>query len=138
MFEKSSTWKDLETFMDELLNYITPGHHFNASIGDTMPPDANFDCRMYIGKRFEKDGGMPSATGSAHPMDEAAVQAAGEIGYRRAEAKRLREDLKAMVGGAPVNRKCADEVRADDNAPDTGDTVTLARALAPDADANSD
>ena len=38
--------------MDELLKNITPGHHFIASIGDTMPPDADFDCLMYIGERF--------------------------------------------------------------------------------------
>ena len=54
------------------------------------------------------------------------------------DAKGLREDLKVMVGGAPVNQKHADEVGADGNAPDAGDTVTLARTLAPDADANSD
>jgi len=47
--EKSSTWEDLETFINELLKNITPGHHFVASIGDAMPPDADFDCLMYIG-----------------------------------------------------------------------------------------
>ena len=54
------------------------------------------------------------------------------------DAKGLLEDLKVTVGGAPVNQKHADEVGADGNAPDAGDTVTLARTLAPDADANSD
>ena len=74
--------------MDELLKNITPGHHFIASIGDTMPPDADFDCLMYIGERFEKDGGMSLAAGSARPMDEAAVQAAGERDHRRARRER--------------------------------------------------
>ena len=35
--------------MDDLFNNITPGYHFIASFGDTMPPDADFDCLMYIG-----------------------------------------------------------------------------------------
>ena len=53
------------------------------------------------------------------------------------DAKGLHEDLKVMVGGAPVNQKHADEVGADGYAPDAGDTVGLARTLAPDAGANS-
>ena len=55
--------------MDDLLNNITPGYHFIASIGDTMPPDADFDCLMYIGERFEKDGGMSLTADSARPLD---------------------------------------------------------------------
>ena len=54
------------------------------------------------------------------------------------DAKGLIEDLKVTVGGAPVNQKYADEVGADGYAPDAGDTVALARTLAPDAGANSD
>ena len=53
------------------------------------------------------------------------------------DAKRLLEDLKVMVGSPPVNKKYADEVEADGYAPDAGDTVALARTLAPDAGANS-
>ena len=66
--------------MDHLLNNNNPGHHFIASIGGTMPPDADFDCLMYIGERIEKDSAMPLAVGSARPMDEAA----DERDHRRA------------------------------------------------------
>ena len=77
---------------------------------------------------------MPLAAGSATPWARPQMK---EI-IDALDAKGFREDPKGMVGGAPVNQKYADEVGADGNAPDAGDKVTLARTLAPDADANSD
>lgn len=41
----------------------------------------------------------------------------------------LRDQVKVMIGGAPVNQKFADEVGADGYAADAGDAVTLAKAL---------
>jgi 5-methyltetrahydrofolate--homocysteine methyltransferase len=41
----------------------------------------------------------------------------------------LRQDVKVMVGGAPVNEKFARDIGADGYAPDAGEAVTLARQL---------
>ena len=63
LLEKSSTWEDLENFMDNLFRNIAPGTHFIASIGDTTPPDADFDRLLYIGDRIEKEGRLPLKDG---------------------------------------------------------------------------
>ncbi|HJP45749.1 MAG TPA: corrinoid protein, partial [Arenicellales bacterium] len=63
LLEKSSTWEDLEDFMDNLFRNIAPGTHFIASIGDTTPPDADFDRLLYIGDRIEKEGRLPLKDG---------------------------------------------------------------------------
>ncbi len=41
----------------------------------------------------------------------------------------LREQVKVMVGGAPVTRAFADEIGADGYAPDAASAVELARSL---------
>lgn len=65
LLEESSTWDDLESYMDELFKVIAPGDRFVASIGDTTPPNADFDRLMYIGDRIEKEGRLPLAGGYA-------------------------------------------------------------------------
>ncbi len=45
------------------------------------------------------------------------------------EAKGLRDRLKVMVGGAPVNQKFAQEIGADGYAQDAGEAVSLAKRL---------
>jgi len=42
----------------------------------------------------------------------------------------LRDHLKIIIGGAPVNQKFADEIGADGYAPDAGSAAKLARSLA--------
>ncbi|HCV21466.1 MAG TPA: cobalamin-binding protein [Gammaproteobacteria bacterium] len=49
--------------MDNLFRNIAPGTHFIASIGDTTPPDADFDRLLYIGDRIEKEGRLPLKDG---------------------------------------------------------------------------
>jgi 5-methyltetrahydrofolate--homocysteine methyltransferase len=44
-------------------------------------------------------------------------------------AKGLRDNIKVMVGGAPVNDKFARDISADGYAPDAGEAVTLAKRL---------
>jgi 5-methyltetrahydrofolate--homocysteine methyltransferase len=44
-------------------------------------------------------------------------------------AKGLRDSIKVMVGGAPVNEKFARGIRADGYAPDAGEAVALAKRL---------
>lgn len=41
----------------------------------------------------------------------------------------LREGVKILIGGAPVNQKFADEIGADGYAPDAGSAVRLAKAI---------
>jgi 5-methyltetrahydrofolate--homocysteine methyltransferase len=51
------------------LNVIAPGTRFIASIGDTTPPNADFDRLLYIGERIEKEGKLPLQAGSFDPID---------------------------------------------------------------------
>ncbi len=41
----------------------------------------------------------------------------------------LRDKVKVMIGGAPVNQKFADDIGADGYAPDAGSAVRLAKAI---------
>ena len=41
----------------------------------------------------------------------------------------IRQDIKVIVGGAPVNQKYSDDVGADGYAQDAGEAVALARRL---------
>ncbi|MBC8459841.1 MAG: cobalamin-binding protein, partial [Deltaproteobacteria bacterium] len=41
----------------------------------------------------------------------------------------LRDQVKIMVGGAPVTQKFADEIGADGYAPDAGSAVKLVKTL---------
>jgi 5-methyltetrahydrofolate--homocysteine methyltransferase len=43
--------------------------------------------------------------------------------------KGLKEKVKVIVGGAPVNRKFADDIGADGYAPDAGEAVQLVKRL---------
>ena len=45
------------------------------------------------------------------------------------EAKGLRNNVKVMVGGAPVNEKYAKDIDSDGYAPDAGEAVDLAKKL---------
>jgi 5-methyltetrahydrofolate--homocysteine methyltransferase len=45
------------------------------------------------------------------------------------EEKGIRQRVRVLVGGAPVNRKFADGIGADGYAPDAGEAVAVARGL---------
>ena len=47
----------------------------------------------------------------------------------RLEADGLRDEVKVMIGGAPVTQKYADEIGADGYAPDASSAVDLAKDL---------
>ena len=79
LLEKSSTREDLSDFMDNLFKTISPGTRFIASMGDTTPPDADFDRIMYIGDRFEKEGKLPLAAGSCKPLSSADLESARQM-----------------------------------------------------------
>jgi corrinoid protein of di/trimethylamine methyltransferase len=56
------------------------------------------------------------------PAMQAVIDALAEAG--------LREDVKVMIGGAPINQKFADDIGADGYGRDAGAAVELARSLA--------
>ncbi len=76
LLEESSTREDLSMFLDNLFRTIAPGTRFIASIGDTTPPDADFDRLLYIGDRFEKEGRLPLAAGTYSPLSPERMGAA--------------------------------------------------------------
>ncbi len=78
LLEKSSTREDLKDFMDNLFKTIAPGTRFIASIGDTTPPDADFDRLLYIGERIEKEGALPLKAGSYQSISPDGMAAARE------------------------------------------------------------
>ena len=61
------------------------------------------------------------AAGFTMPQMKQVVEALEEAG--------LRNRLKVIVGGAPVNLKFADDIGADGYAQDGGEVITLVRSL---------
>jgi 5-methyltetrahydrofolate--homocysteine methyltransferase len=79
LLEESTTRDDLKKYVDHLLKTIAPGMRFIASIGDTTPPNADFDRLLYIGERIEKEGKLPLQAGSFNPVSaERLAQASTE------------------------------------------------------------
>lgn len=78
LLEKSTTREDLKDFMDNLFKNLAPGTRFIASIGDTTPPDADFDRLLYISERIEKEGRLPLNAGGTQPVTPSARTAAGQ------------------------------------------------------------
>ncbi|MBL7225164.1 MAG: cobalamin-dependent protein [Desulfobacteraceae bacterium] len=68
LLEESTSWKDLEDYLDHMFNVISPGNRLIASIGDTSPPNTEFERLIYIGERFEKEGRLPLEAGAARPL----------------------------------------------------------------------
>ena len=68
LLEESTTREDLKNYIDHLLSVIAPGTRFIASIGDTTPPNADFDRLLYIGERIAKEGRLPLQAGSFDPI----------------------------------------------------------------------
>ena len=102
LLEESTTRDDLKKYIDHLLKSITPGTRFIASIGDTTPPNADFDRLLYIGERIEKEGKLPLQAGSFSPVSPERLKQAGakpEIQQRtqQAEALATNDDLFLTV-----------------------------------------
>jgi len=77
LLEESTTTDELKSYIDHLLQVITPGTRFIASIGDTTPPNADFDRLLYIGDRIEKEGKLPLQAGSYDPVSHERLARAG-------------------------------------------------------------
>ena len=98
LLEESTTRDDLKDYLDHLFNVITPGTRFIASIGDTSPPNTDFDRLLYIGERIAKEGKLPLQAGSFDPVSLERLARAGaksEISRRPhpAEVPAQEEDL---------------------------------------------
>ncbi|MDH3879311.1 MAG: cobalamin-dependent protein, partial [Desulfobacterales bacterium] len=102
LLEESTSRDDLKKYMDHLLKAITPGTRFIASIGDTTPPNADFDRLLYIGERIEKEGKLPLHSGSFDPISHERLERAGaepEIQHRpqQSDALAAKDDLFLTV-----------------------------------------
>jgi len=96
LLEESTTWDDLKNYLDHLLNVIKPGTRFIASIGDTSPPNTDFDRLLYIGERIEKEGKLPLRAGSFDPVSHERLARAGaqpQIRPRPTEVSAKEDDL---------------------------------------------
>jgi len=78
LLEESTSWEDLEGYLDHMFKVISPGNRLIASIGDTSPPNTQFERLIYIGERFEKEGRLPLEAGSARPLTESQFKQAEE------------------------------------------------------------
>jgi 5-methyltetrahydrofolate--homocysteine methyltransferase len=67
LLEESTTWDDLKDYMDNFFKVVAPGSRLVASIGDTTPPNADFDRLDYIGERMDKEGALPLDIGAYRP-----------------------------------------------------------------------
>jgi 5-methyltetrahydrofolate--homocysteine methyltransferase len=79
LLAESTTRDDLKNYMDHLLKVITPGTRFIASIGDTSPPNTEFERLLYIGERIEKEGKLPLQAGSFDPISQERLERARVI-----------------------------------------------------------
>ena len=110
LLEESTTREDLEMFMDNLFKTISPGTRFIASIGDTTPPDADFDRLMYIGERIEKDGSLPLKAGTFQPVTQANLEAAAQAATPRS----VSETVAALEVGKVFEQITADVLEGDE------------------------
>jgi corrinoid protein of di/trimethylamine methyltransferase len=78
LLDESTSRQDLEAYMDHMFKVISPGKRLVASIGDTSPPNADFERLVYIGERFEKEGRLPLEAGAARPVSESQLQQAAD------------------------------------------------------------
>jgi len=78
LLEESTSREDLKDYLDHMFKVISPGKRLVASIGDTSPPNTQFERLVYIGERFEKEGRLPLEAGSARPLTESWIKQTAE------------------------------------------------------------
>jgi corrinoid protein of di/trimethylamine methyltransferase len=78
LLEESTSRQDLKDYMDNFFKVISPGKRLIASIGDTSPPNTDFERLIYIGERFEKEGRLPLKAGAFRPIGEDQLQKTAE------------------------------------------------------------
>jgi len=110
LLEASTSWKDLENYLDHMFNVISPGNRLIASIGDTSPPNTEFERLIYIGERFEKEGRLPLEAGAARPITEDHMR---QVAERVAPKETPEEDFKIIQEDVLKgdNKKIANDVQ---------------------------
>jgi hypothetical protein len=105
LLEESTTRDDLKNYMDHLLTVIAPGTRFIASIGDTSPPNTDFDRLLYIGERIEKEGKLPLQAGSFDPISPERLERASAKAktISRADSPETALDQDDLLGAAQQN-----------------------------------
>ncbi len=78
LLKESTSWKDLEDYLTHMFKVISPGNRLIASIGDTSPPNTEFERLIYIGERFEKEGRLPLEAGAARPLTKDYIRQVAE------------------------------------------------------------
>ncbi len=109
LLEESTTWEDLKDYLDHLFAVVSPGTRLIASIGDTSPPNTQFDRLVYIGERFEREGRLPLEAGGARPLTEKEIQqtkervapgpAGGDDAFKGIRERVLKGDHKNIKEG---------------------------------------
>ena len=100
LLEESTTRDDVKNYIDHLLKVISPGTRFIASIGDTTPPNAEFDRLLYIGERIEKEGKLPLQAGSFDPVSHERLARAGAQPQPRPQSAPAADKSDNMLVGA--------------------------------------
>jgi corrinoid protein of di/trimethylamine methyltransferase len=74
LLESSSSFKELESYLDDLLKDISPGKRFILGITDITPPDAEFDRLIRIGDFVNEKGRLPLEAGSFNPLQKSQLE----------------------------------------------------------------
>jgi 5-methyltetrahydrofolate--homocysteine methyltransferase len=110
---------DLHDIGKNLVVMMLEGGGFEiADLGTDVPPDKFIEA---VKTERPHLVGLSALLTTTMPAMKRTIDALVEAG--------LREEVKVMIGGAPVTRAFADEIGADGYAPDAASAVELARSL---------
>ena len=110
---------DIHDIGKNLCNVMLEGAGFDVhDLGVNVPPDRFIEAI----REFKPEAvGMSAFLTTTMPMCRVNIEAIKEAG--------LRDQVKILVGGAPVTQEYADEIGADGWAPDASATVRLTKRL---------
>lgn len=110
---------DIHDIGKNLCNVMLEGAGFEVhDLGVNVPPEVFVEAI----REYQPDAvGMSAFLTTTMPMCKVNIDAITEAG--------LRDQVKILVGGAPVTQEYADEVGADGFAPDASSTVRLTKRL---------
>lgn len=110
---------DIHDIGKNLCNVMLEGAGFELiDLGVNVPPDVFIEA---IREHQPDAVGMSAFLTTTMPMFKVNIDAIAEAG--------LRDQVKVLVGGAPVTQEYADTVGADGYAPDASSTVRLTKKL---------
>ncbi|MGD2253415.1 MAG: corrinoid protein [Anaerolineales bacterium] len=110
---------DLHDIGKNLVAMMLEGGGFEiVDLGVDVPPESFVEA---IKKEQPGLVGMSALLTTTMPSMKRTIDALADAG--------LRQDVKVIIGGAPVTQTFADEIGADGYAPDAGSAVELARKL---------